>query len=23
MQKVFMIHNFENIEKWEDKACNT
>jgi len=21
--KVFMIHNFENTESWEDKAGNT
>jgi len=23
MQRVFMIHNFENTERWEDKAGNT
>jgi len=21
--KVFMIHNFENMESWKDKAGNT
>jgi len=23
MQKVFMIHNLNNTEIWEDKASNT
>jgi len=23
MQRVFMIHKFENTERWEDKAGNT